>query len=210
MKKREKNKSHLILIGSFLILMGISLICGKHLYSYLTYKEEEQIINDFLETEIIEVQENTVTTETQETPKQTTTPYNYIGVLEIPTINFKKGFLNINDKNNNVDKNIEVLKNSDMPNVANGLLAIAGHSGNSKVGYFNKLSNLKRNDLVYVYYNNIKYTYEITSIERQLKQGYITFTKTNDTKELILTTCDQKDKTKQIVIIAKVINEENY
>ena len=41
--KNKKTKSHLIFVGSFLILVGISLIGGKCLYNYLSYKEEQNI-----------------------------------------------------------------------------------------------------------------------------------------------------------------------
>ena len=141
-EKRNRNqKSRLLIIGSLLLLFGIVVIGGKYIYNYLSYKEEIKVIDEFLETEVEEI---TIENVIEETPKEPTTKeeqepiYNYIAVLEIPTINLKKGLLSINDKYNNVDKNIEILQNSDMPNVKNGLLALAGHSGNSKIAFFNK------------------------------------------------------------------------
>ena len=35
-----------------------------------------------------------------------------------------------------ISKNIQILKESDMPNVTNGNLLLAGHNGNSKVSFF--------------------------------------------------------------------------
>ena len=213
-EKRNRNqKSRLLIIGSLLLLFGIVVIGGKYIYNYLSYKEEIKVIDEFLETEVEEI---TIENVIEETPEEPTTKeeqepiYNYIAVLEIPTINLKKGLLSIDDKNNNVDKNIEVLQNSDMPNVKNGLLALAGHSGNSKIAFFNKLHKVKKDDLVYIYYNNIKYTYKITSITRQTKQGFVTISRKKDTTELLLTTCDQNDKNKQVVVMASLIDESNY
>ena len=97
-----------------------------------------------------------------------------------------------------------------MPNVTNGTLALAGHSGNSRIAYFHKLYKLKENDQVYIYYQNEKYIYQVSKIERQDKDGTISFTKTKDTTELILTTCDQQNKGKQIVVVAKLVDKIPY
>ena len=43
------------------------------------------------------------------------TNYNYIGILEIPKINLKRGFLDLNSKYNNVNYNITVIKGSTFP-----------------------------------------------------------------------------------------------
>lgn len=209
--KNKKNKSHLIFVGSFLILVGISLIGGKCLYNYLSYKEEQNLIDDYINTPIEEIQvDETVEEQPTEKEEQKEVSYNYIAVLEIPKINLKKGLVAIDDKDNNVNKNIEILQNSNMPDVENGLLALAGHSGNAKVSYFNKLNKLKKDDLVYVYYNHIKYVYQVTSTEKQTKQGFINIEKNKNHTELLLTTCDPSDKTKQVVVMSKLIDKENY
>lgn len=210
--KNKTRKSHFILIGSLLILLGFIIVGGKYIYNYLSYKEETKIIEEFLDTEVEEITIEDVIEETPEEPvkEEKKDTYNYIAVLEIPIINLKKGLLDINDKNNNVDKNIEILQNSDMPNVKNGLFALAGHSGNSKIAFFNKLHKVNKDDSIYIYYNNIKYTYKVTSITRQTKQGFITISRKKDTTELLLTTCDQTDKTKQVVVMASLVETSNY
>ena len=210
--KNNAKKSHLILIGSLLIILGFSIVGGKYIYKYISYKEETKIIEEFLDTEVEEITIEDVIEETPEEPvkEEKKENYNYIAVLEIPTINLKKGLLDINDKNNNVDKNIEILQNSDMPNVKNGLFALAGHSGNSKIAFFNKLHKVNKDDSIYIYYNNMKYTYKVTSITRQTKQGFITISRKKDTTELLLTTCDQADKTKQVVVMASLVETSNY
>lgn len=212
MKKRKiKNRklSRVFIIGSLFILLGITLISLKVFSNYYLDKQEDKVIQEYLDYKpdtTVKVDNSTTTIKEE---KETVT-YNYIAVLEIPKINLKRGLFPINDKNNNVDKNVEILKNSDMPNVTNGTLALAGHSGNSRIAYFHKLYKLKENDQVYIYYQNIKYIYQVSKIERQDKDGTISFTKTKDTTELILTTCDQQNKGKQIVVVAKLVDKSPY
>lgn len=212
MKKRKiKNRklSRVFIIGSLFILLGITLISLKIYSNYYLDKQEDKAIQEYLDYKpdnTVKVDNSTTTIKEE---KETVT-YNYIAVLEIPKINLKRGLFPINDKNNNVDKNVEILKNSDMPNVTNGTLALAGHSGNSRIAYFHKLYKLKENDQVYIYYQNEKYIYQVSKIERQDKDGTISFTKTKDTTELILTTCDQQNKGKQIVVVAKLVDKIPY
>ncbi len=212
MKKRKiKNRklSRVFIIGSLFILLGITLISLKIYSNYYLDKQEDKAIQEYLDYKpdtTVKVDNSTTTIKEE---KETVT-YNYIAVLDIPKINLKRGLFPINDKNNNVDKNVEILQNSDMPNVTNGTLALAGHSGNSRIAYFHKLYKLKENDQVYIYYQNIKYIYQVSKIERQDKDDTISFTKTKDTTELILTTCDQQNKGKQIVVVAKLVDKIPY
>ena len=212
MKKRKiKNRklSRVFIIGSLFILLGITLISLKIYSNYYLDKQEDKAIQEYLDYKpdtTVKVDNSTTTIKEE---KETVT-YNYIAVLDIPKIDLKRGLFPINDKNNNVDKNVEILKNSDMPNVTNGTLALAGHSGNSRIAYFHKLYKLKENDQVYIYYQNEKYIYQVSKIERQDKDGTISFTKTKDTTELILTTCDQQNKGKQIVVVAKLVDKIPY
>ena len=152
MRKKEKTKtnnknyakkSHLILIGSLLIILGFSIVGGKYIYKYISYKEETKIIEEFLDTEVEEITIENVIEETPEEPvkEEKKENYNYIAVLEIPTINLKKGLLDIDDKNNNVDKNIEILKGSSMPDQG-GNLILAAHNGLGRVAYFRNLHKL--------------------------------------------------------------------
>lgn len=212
MKKRKiKNRklSRVFIIGSLFILLGITLISLKIYSNYYLDKQEDKAIQEYLDYKpdtTVKVDNSTTTIKEE---KETVT-YNYIAVLEIPKISLKRGLFSINDKNNNVDKNVEILQNSDMPNVTNGTLALAGHSGNSRIAYFHRLYKLKENDQVFIYYQNEKYIYQVSKIERQDKDGTINFTKTKDTTELILTTCDQQNKGKQIVVVAKLVDKIPY
>ena len=135
-----------------------------------------------------------------------TDSYDYIGILEIPKIDFQKGFFDVDDKRNNVNQNIQVIKNSTMPDIDKSLLVIAGHSGNGINNYFHYLYKLDYNDEVYIYYKNIKYVYQVVNIYEKNKDGSIDILSSNDS-QLVLTTCSQSDKSKQIVIISNLINK---
>ena len=61
-------------------------------------------------------------------------------------------FCSAGDYWEDVDKNIEVIEGSKMPDVARGNLILASHSGNSDIAYFKHLDMLTYNDVVYIYY----------------------------------------------------------
>ena len=54
----------------------------------------------------------------------------YLGIIDISKINLYKGFYNKDSNLNNVKFNLYVLPVSDYPDVKNGNLVVAGHSGN--------------------------------------------------------------------------------
>ena len=112
MKKRKiKNRklSRVFIIGSLFILLGITLISLKVFSNYYLDKQEDKAIQEYLDYKpdtTVKVDNSTTTIKEE---KETVT-YNYIAVLDIPKINLKRGLFPINDKNNNVDKNVEILQ----------------------------------------------------------------------------------------------------
>ena len=210
MIKEKISKSRFIVIGSLLLLIGLSIFASYNIYNYYSHKVDNNKANDFIEE--IKKEEPPVEIEQEEQPKEETPKeenYNYIGVVEIPTIDFKRGFFNIDDRNNIVDKNIEVLINSDMPDVTNGILAIAGHSGSGRTAYFKNLYKLKVNDEINVYYNNTKYIYKVNKNYEVDKNGIIDVSRDKEQTTLVLTTCS-KNKTKQVVVLAYLVDKVNY
>lgn len=222
LKRTRKNKNidrkeQLIkLVASFIFLIGSFMYIGRIAYNYYVelrdYNKAQEFLNIGKE-EVEEIKVDIDEEEIKEQPKQEekkTSNYNYIGVLEIPKVNIKRGFLNIKDKGNNVNKNLQVIKGSDMPNVKNGNLIIAAHSGNSYISYFKNLHKLSNDDVAYVYFNNIKYTYKVAGKYDAEKNGKVTIHRDNKKNTLTLITCSQTDKTKQIVYILELESEENY
>lgn len=213
--KKRKNKSKILsrllsVVGFLLICFGFGFICFKIYQNYSIKQLEDNSIQEFFEikeennsnTDNIEIQQ-----EVSSTPKSS---YNYIAVLEIPKINVKRGLLSIDDKNNNINRNVAILKGSDMPNIENGLLILASHSGSASISYFRHLNKLEMSDQVYIYYQNIKYVYEVTNIDRQDKTGNISISKKENETNLVLTTCDPINKNKQVVITTKLIDKMPY
>jgi len=215
-KNIDKKEQLIKLVASFIFLIGSFMYIGRIAYNYYVELRDCNKAQEFLnigKEEVEEIKVNIDEEEIKEQPKQEekkTSNYNYIGVLEIPKINIKRGFLNIKDKENNVNKNLQVIKGSDMPNVKNGNLIIAAHSGNSYISYFKNLHKLSNDDVAYVYFNNIKYTYKVAGKYDAEKNGKVTIHRDNKKNTLTLITCSQTDKTKQIVYILELESEENY
>ena len=210
-KNIDKKEQLIKIVASFIFLIGSFMYIGRIAYNYYVelrdYNKAQEFLNIGKE-EVEEIKVDIDEEEIKEQPKQEekkTSNYNYIGVLEIPKINIKRGFLNIKDKGNNVNKNLQVIKGSDMPNVKNGNLIIAAHSGNSYISYFKNLHKLSNDDVAYVYFNNIKYTYKVAGKYDAEKNGKVTIHRDNKKN-----TFSQTDKTKQIVYILELESEENY
>ena len=215
-KNIDKKEQLIKLVASFIFLIGSFMYIGRIAYNYYVelrdYNKAQEFLNIGKE-EVEEIKVDIDEEEIKEQPKQEekkTSNYNYIGVLEIPKINIKRGFLNIKDKGNNVNKNLQVIKGSDMPNVKNGNLIIAAHSGNSYISYFKNLHKLSNDDVAYVYFNNIKYTYKVAGKYNAEKNGKVRIHRDNKKNTLTLITCSQTDKTKQIVYILELESEESY
>ena len=173
-----KLKNVLLLISSIFIIIGITLKTSNQYHSYLINKKEKKAITNFINKQKSE----------------------YIAIIEIPQINLKKGIR----EDDNVDKGIMLL---DKDKVINDTFILAAHSGNCEVCYFNHLDELKNKDIIYFYYNKMKYTFEIIKIERKRK---LTFTLQNEVNTITLITCEKDNDDYQIIIIGNLISKEKY
>ena len=137
----------------------------------------------------------------------------YIGFLEIDKINLKVGLVSKNSKDNNVNKNVEILKSSDYPDVVNGNFILASHSGTSKISYFKHLYKLSLNDNAKVYYKDYVYYYKIVDIYEVPKVGSLKIKRNSSKTVMTLITCTKDSKTLQTVYIlelfTKVRNGDN-
>lgn len=129
----------------------------------------------------------------------------YIAKLKIPKINLEKGLVAIDSKYNTVNKNIQIIKGSNYPNVSGGNLILASHSGNNAISYFKNLYKLTKGDKCYITYNNKTYTYKIVNFYNQEKDGTIGIYRDYSKTTLTLVTCTRNSKTKQTVYIAELI-----
>lgn len=210
MIKRRKIKSHVIIIGSLLILLGIALPLSKNLYErYLNHLDNKKIEEFFQETnQEVEVNDNELSVPIPDTKPMTS--YNYIAVVEIPSISLKRGLVSINDKANNISQNIQILHGSDMPDIVNGVLMLASHSGSGRTAFFQNLHKVQNNEIIYIYYNHIKYTYKVVNRYIEPKDGDIVIHRNSDETTLVLTTCSNDSNNSQFVVISELVNQENY
>ncbi|MEG2464116.1 MAG: sortase [Malacoplasma sp.] len=202
---KRKNKK-LYIIGIFIILFSIGISSIPFFIENNENMKEEEKIEEFLKIDKIEKIQNI--DEVKEIKEVKVNNYNM--VIEIPKIDLYKGLYNLDSKYNNVAYNIEILKESDMPNVTNGNFILASHNGNSSVSYFEKLTNLNLFDDVYIYYENVKYNYQITDFYEVNKNGIIEIKREHDETVIVLITCKKNTKDKQLVYVGNLINKENY
>ena len=123
----------------------------------------------------------------------------YIATLEIPKINLKRGLYAKDSILNDVDKQIAFLPNTEYPN-NNSNTVIVGHSGNSQYAYFNDLDKLDIGDIIFFYYDKIKYEFIIDNIYLVLKTGEVKVIKDENKMTLTLITCFKDNY--QLVIVA--------
>ena len=125
--------------------------------------------------------------------------------LEIPKINLKKEVYPNDIDKNHVDKNIQVIDGSSMPDVIGGNLILASHSGNSSIAYFKYLDVLNYNDEFYIYYKNTKYRYVIGDIYDVEKTGYVEI-KRDKSKSAVTLITRKKTTNMQTVYIGYLIS----
>lgn len=212
MLKRIKLKNSTILfIGILLIVFGITIGFVEYfnqrkdeIYSDMNILLYESEIPDSIETETIVEENNPVEEENNNLqPEQPSieTKYDYIGMLEIPKINLKRGFLDLNSRYNKVNYNITVINGSTFPNERNNNLILAAHSGICDVCFFDKLFNLSTGDKAYINYKNVKYTYSLVNTYEVEKDGTVTIYRDYNKNVLTLITCTRYSNTKQTVFI---------
>ena len=198
MLKRKENKnnskgkkSQLIIVGSLLILMGIAVVGGKYLYNYLLDRADDETIVDEQPTE-----------EKKEETKQDNT--NYIAVIKIPKIGLEKGLCEKGSYCNNVNRNIQILKESTYPDIANGNFILAGHSGTGRVSYFRNLNKLSQDDEVSIFYQGKEYKYKVVNMYDIEKTGTANIIRNKEKTTLTLITC-RHNTNKQIVVICELV-----
>ena len=205
-KIENKSKHLLIIMSAFLFFIAISLLVFKYYGLYEKDKQEQNSIELFFEeipTEKEESEPNLEKVEEKENIIQ------YVAVLEIPKINLKKGLVDKNSKANNVDRNIYTLKESTFPDEEEeSHVILASHSGSGYYSYFNKLNKLKNNDQVFLYYQGIKYIYQIVNIYEVKKTGTVSLRQTTGSDITLITCISGTDK--QIVYVGSLEAKENY
>ena len=232
LKNLKMSNKLVILIGILCIISGVAVLESNYLlskrdkvYERMSFELSsipDSILNDTLENDedlsdsegvINEIINNEVVNnndgEIKEPNKPTTITYNYIGYLEIPKINLKKGFVDIKSKDNNVNKNVAIMKDSVYPDVDGSLMVMASHNGTCWNCYFKNLKKLSNNDIIYIYYDDVRYTYKLVNIYEVKKTGKVSIYRNSRKTTLALVTCKWGTKDTQVVYIAELQNKQN-
>lgn len=207
MVRKGINKKSLKIIGFLFLFVSLSILVFEVTKINFKEKQEEEHIEEFMKQEVIE--EVKINSKEDNTEERTETVIKYNMVIQIPKIGVKKVLYDIDSKFNSVDYGIEILQKSDMPNITNGNLILASHNGNSSVSYFNKLDRLIQNDEVYIFYDGLKYIYQLNNIYEVNKTGEVLLNRSNEETILALITC-KKNEDKQIIYIFNLISKGNY
>ena len=217
-KRRKKPRTSTILLFSLIVFMfGLYLIS----YNYLIGKKEKiyssmnlLLYEDETPKNIDTPEEEEVVKDDEPVPERLanigkedkSVNYSYIGTLEVPDVNIKRGFLNLESPYNNVNKNVTLIEHSTMPDVENGNLILAAHSGNCWVCYFDKLYKLSIGAKAIVTYNGHKYIYILKTVYNVPKTGTVEVKRDPNKTVLTLITCTHGSDTEQTVYIFELSN----
>ncbi len=200
---RHKKSNKLFIISVINLVIGITLFTYNSVYDYYLNMLDKNKVDNYISNSKIKV--NVVSIDNENTIDNEEAN-NYLGIISIPKINLEQGFYGIDNPMNNVDKNIELISNSNMPDVENGTLILAAHSGNDRVSYFNKLYKLNIDDEIEIIYNKSKYLYKLIDIYEVEKTGSITLHNINNITSLVLVTCSNFNDNLQVVYISRLVN----
>lgn len=201
-------KRKLKIIGQILILVSLVIISFLGVYHYYQSQKDEELVNDYIEeTKIVDDVETNE--EQPEIKKEYQQEINYTAVLEIPSIDLKRGVVDSTKNFSSINYAISVDKHSNYPDKEGNFILYA-HSGNSNISYFKKLINVNIGDGVYVYYKGVKYNYKITNKYDIEKTGKADVLLSNNDKYITLITCNPNKKGYQVILIGKLFEQSNY
>ena len=204
--KKRKNKSWLIILtGFFILLLGVGTIT----YYFISNKQLDNLEDDALKTFYIEEEKiNNEVEQPKEPEKEEVKEHKkieYIAVLKIPKINLERGLVDPSSYLNNVNYNIQFLKNSAMPDQRYGNVMLAAHSGNARVSYFKNLNKLEMDDNVSISYKGKIYNYKVVNIYDIEKTGKAQIIRNKNVSTLTLVTC-RHNTNKQIIVICELVD----
>lgn len=209
-KENKSEKSRLEMIGFLLIILSGLVFIGVLSFELLFNKKDNDAINDFYkeQEEIKEIISNeppeVAEEKIEEIKEENNISYDYIALLKIDKINLERGLVSKDSKYNKVSKNIEILKEADMPDVENGNFILAGHSGSGYTAFFKNLHKLTNEDLVSVFYGGYEYKYKVVNIYDVEKTGTANIIRNKDKTTLTLITC-RHNTNKQIIVICELV-----
>lgn len=203
MQTRKKNKYRLI--GILFVVIGI--IVGI-IPIFLKSKEQKEMnaqIDSFLESPSSPSRTSDVVLSPPIEEEET-----FLMVLEIPKVNLRRGIYSKDSKWNSIEYNVTILEESNFPDDEYGNVILAAHNGPADIAYFNQLHQLEVGDMAYVYYNGIKYGYEVSDIYDVAKDGTVEISRNKNLNTLTLITCKKNTSDRQLVIILYLTETVRY
>lgn len=205
-------KSHILLIGSFLVFMGIISLSWD---LFIRLRDEVYsdmriaMMDDVSEDEPIDTIENVPVVENVDNQTNNSgyvVDYSkYLAVLEIPKIGLKRGFYNVGSKYNNIQYNVTMVQGSTLPDIENGNLILMAHSGDAYISYFAYLYRLNVGDMIYVTYEGRKYGYQLVNVYEVEKNGVVAIRRNKAKTTLTMVTCTKDNDYTQTVYISELV-----
>lgn len=207
--KKRISPSVVAFIGTSIILVGGFFLSYNYVMSkkVMVYDYMANVFNSSGSSVETKEEENIITDSNNDTSKKYDVNQ-YVGYLEIPKINFNKGFYPKESEQNNVDKSLLLVKEANYPDVAKGNLIIAGHSGTAWNSFFNDLYKLSVGDTAKVKFQGKTYTYKFVNIYKASKTGTISIYRNSKRTTLTLVTCTNNDSTTQTIYIGELESVE--
>ena len=216
-KNKIKNEEAILIVGSLLLIIALALFhyekileINNEIYNNIQSKIYQENNKNNLIVNIDVDYINETYTNIDNPPLKEQPIINYLAFLEIPKINLNQGILPKTSYYNNVNYHVQILDISDLPDVINGNMVLAAHSGSSNIAYFKNLYKLTKDDKAYIIYNNKKYSYQVVNIYNQVKKGSLNIYRDLTKTTLTLITCTKNDKNSQTVYILELTGVETY
>lgn len=163
-----------------IIILSISIIIVHYFQIYIDKTKNTKAIEAYLTNKI----DNTYDEK-----------YRYNALIEIPSINLKRGVLDINNPYNKAKYNIELVKED------SNTIVLAAHNGEYYNSYFGNLSKLELGDIIKYYEDGNIYEYIYSDSYEIKKDGYADLYYKTDKKSIILITCKDNTDDAQVVHI---------
>ena len=216
-KNNIKSEEAILIVGSLLLIIALILFhyekileINNEIYNNIQSKIYQENNKNNLIVNIDVDYINETDTNIDNPPLKEQPIINYLAFLEIPKINLNQGILPKTSYYNNVNYHVQILDISDLPDVINGNMVLAAHSGSSNIAYFKNLYKLTKDDKAYIVYNNKKYSYQVVNIYNQVKKGSLNIYRDLTKTTLTLITCTKNDKNSQTVYILELTGVETY
>ncbi len=176
-----------------LLFIFLSIICilylGNYFYKVIDgNKKNDLAISDFLNNKINYNYDE---------------KYRYKAIIEIPSIDLKRGIVDINNRYNDVKYNIELIRDNE------NSIVLAAHNGNYYNSYFDNLKDMELSDHIKYYYDNKIYDYIFSEKYIVKKDGEALIYCPENRKCIHLITCLNGNEDAQIIYVGYLDNVLN-